>query len=156
MSRSARVLVVAVLVLVGATAAVLFGVGQIQGCFLPVSARMPSVQCEQAMGVPDIGWGLPVLALTIAVATFVVAPVPAGRRWPVLVGGILGGAIGGAAFLVLRPLTMEGFDASGTWISISRPLDPYALATAIILAALLGTIVMRWVPGVRRLRLARS
>src|SRR5450759_2939027 len=57
-------------------------------------------------------------------------------------------AHGAAAFLALRPLTMEGFDASGTWISISRPLDPYALATAIILAALLGTIVMRLLPEV--------
>jgi len=51
---------------------------------------------------------------------------------------------------------MEGFDSNGSWISISRPLDPYALATAIILAALLGTIVMRLLPEVRRVRLARS
>ena len=155
MSRSARVLVVAVLVLLGVTA-LFFGGGRIQMCFLPVSARMPSVQCEQAMGVPDIGWGLPVLALTIAVARFVVAPVPAGRRWWILVGGILGGAIGGAAFLVLRPLTMEGFDSTGTWISIPRPLDSYALATAVVCGALLGAIVLRRVPQVRRVRLARS
>jgi len=156
MSLSARVLAAGLLVLVGATAFVLFGGGQIQPCAPPVSARMPSVQCEQAMGVPDIGWGLPVLALTIAVATFVIAPVPAGRRLRVLVAGLLGGAIGAAAFLVLRPLTMEGFDSGGTWISIPRPLDPFALATAIILAALLGTIVMRLLPEVRRVRLARS
>jgi hypothetical protein len=154
MSRSARVLA-AGLVLLGATA-LIFGGGQILMCFLPVFARMPSIQCEQAMGVLGIGWGLPVFALTIAVATFLVAPVPAGRRWPVLVGGILGGAIGGAAFLVLRPLTMEGFNSSGGWISIPRPLDTYALATAVIFGALLGTIGVRLVPEARRVRLARS
>ncbi len=108
------------------------------------------------MGIPDIGWGLPFLELTITVATFVVAPVPVGRRWTVLVGGILGGAIGGAAFLVLRPLTMEGFDATGTWISIQRPLDPYALVTAVIVGALLGTIAIRLLPEVQWVRLARS
>lgn len=154
MSPAARVFAAAGLVLLGAAA--LYIGSRIQVCLLPVSARMPSVQCEQAMGVPDVGFGLPVLALTIAVATFLVAPVPAGRRWPVLVGGILGGAIGGAAFPVLRPLTMEGFDSTGTWISISRPLDPYALATAVVFGALLGTIILRRAPGVRRVRLARS
>jgi hypothetical protein len=107
-----------------------------------------AVQCAQATGVvPDVGMGLPVLALTIAIATFVVAPVPVSGRGPVLVGGVLGGAIGGAAFLVLRPLTMEGFDASGTWISIPRPLDTYALATAVVFGALLGASVLRRRPG---------
>ena len=154
MSRSARVLVAAVLVLLGATAALFFG-GRIGGCLGPLGVT--AVQCARASGiVPDVGLGLPFLALMISLATFIIAPVPAGRRLRVLVASILGGAIGAAAFLALRPLTMEGFDSGGTWISIPRPLDAYALATATILAALLGTIVMRLLPEVRRVRLARS
>lgn len=141
MSRSARVLVAAVLVLLGATAALFFG-GRIGECLGPLGVT--AVQCAQNSGiVPDVGLGLPFLALMISLATFVVVPVPTGRRLPVLVAGILGGVIGAAEFVVLRPLTMEGFDSSGSWISIPRPLDPYALATAVILGALLGTIVMR-------------
>ncbi|MCJ7711386.1 MAG: hypothetical protein MUQ32_11235, partial [Chloroflexi bacterium] len=153
MSTAARVLVAGILVLLGATAALFFG-GQVGMCLGPLGVT--AVQCAQATGVvPDVGLGLPFLALMISLATFVIAPVPAGRRLRVLVAGILGGAIGAAAFLALRPLTMEGFDSNGTWISIPRPLDPYVLATAIILAALLGTIVMRLLPDVRRVRLAR-
>jgi hypothetical protein len=51
---------------------------------------------------------------------------------------------------------MEGFDSGGVWISIPRPLDPYALATAVVFGALLGAIVMRVMPGVPRVSLARS
>ena len=135
MKRSARVVVAAVLVLLGATAARFF------------AARTEAF-------LPDVGPGLPFLALMISPATFVVAPVPASRRPWVLVAGILGGAIGAAAFLALRQLTaMEGFDSNGTWTSIPWPLDPYALATAIILAALLGTIVVRLLPDGQRPRL---
>ena len=153
MSRSARVIVAAVLVLLGAMAVPFLG-SRIGGCLGPLGVT--AVQCARSSGiVPDVGLGLPFLALMISLATFVVAPVPAGRRLRVLVAGVLGGAIGAAAFLALRPLTMEGFDSGGTWMSISRPLDPYALATAIILAALLGTIVMRLLPEGQRVRLAR-
>ena len=153
MSLLARALGAGLLVLVGATAA-LYSLGTGSPCLGPLGVT--AVQCAKAAGVLDVGIGLPVFALTIAVATFIVAPVTAGRRWPVLVGGSLGGAIGGAGFLVLRPLTMEGFDSSGTWISIPRPLDTYALVTAVVFGALLGAIVMRLVLGVRRVTLARS
>lgn len=134
MNRSARVLVAVVLVLLGAAPALFY------------AARTEAF-------LPDVGPGLPFLALMVSLATFVLAPVPAGRRLPALVAGILGGAIGAAVFLVLRPSTHDGFDANGVWISIPRPLDPYALATVIILAALLGTIVVRLLPEGQRPRL---
>ncbi len=144
MSRSRRVLVATVLVLLGVAAALFFG-GRVGLCLGPLGVT--PVQCAWASGImPDVGLGLPFLAVMISLATFVIAPVPAGRRLRVLVAGSLGGAIGAAAFLALRPLTMEGFDSTGTWISIPRPLDPFALATAIILTALLGTIVVRLLP----------
>ena len=133
----------------------LFLGGQVRMCLGPLGVT--AVQCARATGVvPDVGIRLPVLALSVAAATFVVAPVPVGRRLPVLVGGIIGATLGATAFLVLRPLTLDGFDASGAWISIPRPLDPYALLTAVILATLLGTVVMRRVPDVRRVWSARS
>ena len=153
MSRTSRALVAAVLVLLGVVTALLGG--QVVACLGPLGVT--AVQCARASGiVPDVGVGPPFLTLMISLATFIIAPVAAGRRLQVLVASILGGAIGAAAFLALRPLTMEGFDSSGIWISIARPLDAYALATSIILAALLGTIVMRLLPEVRRIRSARS
>ncbi len=148
MSLAARFFVAGLLVLLGATAALFFG-GQVGMCRGPLGVT--AVECAQATGVvPDVGVGLPVMALTVAVATFVVAGVPVGRRLQVLVGGILCGGIGGAAFLYLRPLTMEGLDSSGTWISIPRPLDTNALATAVVFGALLGAIMLRRVHGVGR------
>lgn len=144
MSRSARALVAAVLVLLSAVLWLLGGT--IQVCLGPLNVT--AVQCAKAWGgPPDVGPALPLSALLISLAVFLIAPAPAGRRLRALVAGILGGAVGAAAFLALRPLTMEGFDSTGTWISIPRPLDPFALATAVILAALLATIVVRLPPG---------
>jgi hypothetical protein len=101
MSRSARVLVAAVLLLLGALAVPFLG-GRIQACLGPLGVT--AVQCAQATGVvSDVGIGLPFLALMISLAIFVIAPVPARRRLRVLVAGLLGGAIGAAAYLVLRP-----------------------------------------------------
>ena len=135
MNRSTRVVVAAVLLLLGAAAARLF------------AARTEAF-------LPDVGQGLPFLALMISLATFVLAPVPADRRHWVLVAGILGGTIGAAVFLALRQVTAtEGFDSSGTWTLIPAPLDPYALTTVIIVAALLGTIVVRLLPEGQRPRL---
>ena len=146
MNRTARVLVAGILVLLGATASLFFG-GRIGQCLVPLG--WSAVECALASGsAPDVG-----LALMISLATFVLAPVPSGRRLRVLVAGVLGGAIGAATFLALRPLATEGFDSSGTWVSIPRPLDPYALATAIILAALVGTIPLRLLPEGQRPRL---
>jgi hypothetical protein len=131
MNRSASVLVAVVLALLGATAALFYG------------ARTEAF-------LADVGLGLPFLALMVSLATFVLAPVPASRRPWVLVASILGGVIGAAAFLGLRQLTDGGFDDNGVWL----PLDPYALATVIILAALLGTIVVRLLPEGQRPRLS--
>ena len=154
MSLDARLIVACNLVLLGAIALLFLG-GQFGMCLGPLGVT--PVQCAQATGVvPDVGIGPPVFALTIAVATFVVAPPPVGRGLPVVLGGILGGAIGGTAFLVLRPRTMEGVDSGGTWISVARPLDACALATAVVFGALLGTILARPLPGVRRPGPARS
>lgn len=135
MNRPTRVLVAAALLLLGVVAAMLF------------PDRAEDI-------LPDAGLGLLVLAIMISLATFVLDPVPAGRRFWVLVAGILGGAIGAALFLVLRQLrAVEGFDASGAWVPIPAPLDPYALATVMILAALLGTTVVRLLPPGQRPRL---
>lgn len=140
--------------LVGAITALLFG-GQVGTCLGPLGVT--AVQCAKATGVmPDASMGLPVLAVTIVVATFLVAPAPTGSRMALLVGGILGGAIGGAAFLVQRPLTMEGFDSRGIWISIPRPVDAAALATAVIFGAFLGGILRSRMPPIQRRRSTHS
>jgi hypothetical protein len=79
MSRSARVLVVAVLLLLGALAVPFLG-GRIQACL--GSLGVAAVQCAQATGVvPDVGIGLPFLALMISLAIFVIGP---GARPPAL------------------------------------------------------------------------
>jgi hypothetical protein len=154
MSRTRRVLVASVLMLLGTNGRV---VRRPSSRDVPRASWRYSGPRRPADGLTAGGRDRPpVLALTVALAGFVVAPVPASRWLAVLLGAILGGAIGAAAFFAPRPLTMDGFDSGGTWISVPRPLDPYAFATAIILAALLGTIVMRLVLDVRRVRRAQS
>jgi hypothetical protein len=141
MSRPTRFLIAGLVLLFGGTLGVFFG-GQVGMCLGPLNVT--AVQCARATGVvPDVGLGRPILALTLAIATVIIAPVPTGHGRSALLGGIVGGAAGAAVFLVLRPLTMEGFDSSSTWISIPRPLDVYALATAVIVGGLLGWMVMR-------------
>jgi hypothetical protein len=56
------------------------------------------------------------------------------------------GVTAGLAFVALRPVTMEGLTWSGSWASIPRPLDPGALATAMVLGAFVGALVWwaRW------------
>jgi hypothetical protein len=154
MSRSARMLIAGVLVLVGVAAALYFG-GQVGMCLGPLGVT--AVQCARATGVvPVMGLGVPIFAVTVAAATLILAPIRTGRRAPARLGGILGGALGGAAFLALRPLTMEGFDSTGAWISIVRPLDPNAMTTVVVLGALLGAVVAELISRVRQGRSARS
>lgn len=141
MSTPRRILVAIALVLVGLSAALLLG-GQAGMCLGPLGVT--PVQCARVTGVvPSAGTGLPILALMIAIAAFVVAPPRPERGRSVLAGALVGGAIGAVAFLLFRPTTMEGLDSTGTWISIARPLDPSLLATAVVLGGLIGASAMR-------------
>jgi hypothetical protein len=153
-SRSTRVRVAWTILAFGVAAWLFLGGGQIGACLGPLGVTM--VQCAKATGVvPGVGVGLPVVVLTSTIAASLVVPIPSAIRLPVLLGWILGGAAAGAAFLVLRQRTMEGYDSSGTWISIGRPLDGDALATAMLLGGLLGALAIRVALGARRARPGR-
>jgi len=136
-----RVLVAAALVLIGMTATIFLG-GERGACLGPLGVT--EVECAQTTGiVPSFGIGLPILAVALAGSVFVLAPVSADARVPVIAAGIVGGAIGGLAFLALRPQTMDGLTSSDSWISIARPLDENALATAIVVGAFAGSYLWR-------------
>lgn len=149
MNHSARILIVCALSVIGGIIGLVFLGGQVQSCLGPLGVT--PVQCAKAHGtVPGVGLGQPVVAAIVAVATLVAWPGSPGRRAQEVLGGVVGGVVGGALFVAFRPLTMEGFDSNGEWISLVRPLDPSALATSIIIAALVGVVVMRlarrWAP----------
>jgi hypothetical protein len=154
MSAAVRVLGAGVLVLLGGTAEVFLS-GQYPACLGPLGVT--AVQCAKASGVvPQVGIGLPIFALAVAAAAVLVAPRPAGRGRIALFGAILGAVVGGLAFLALRPVTMEGLDSTGAWISIPRPLDLGALATAAVVAAALGVFVLGRIPLNRQVRTRRQ
>lgn len=139
MSRSRRVSLATALGALGLLA-FLFLHGRIVSCLGPLFVT--KVQCAKVTGVvPEVGLGLPILAVCLAAASLVILPLSVDRRAPALVGGIVGGLTGAVLFAIFRPLTMEGSDSGGQWISIVRPFDPSALATASVLGALIGVVV---------------
>jgi hypothetical protein len=66
-----------------------------------------------------------------------------------------GAALGAALFLALWPRTLEGFDSQGRWLSVPRPFDPAAFATAILVGAVVGFVLAAaWCRRPRRQLLA--
>jgi hypothetical protein len=127
-------------------AAFAFLAGERGTCLGPLGVT--EVQCARATGiVPSLGAGVPILVASLAASIFVLAPVSADVRMRVAAAGILGGLVGGLAFLALRPVSMDGWTSGGSWISIPRPLDPNALVTAIVLGAFLGSYLCRLLWG---------
>jgi cellobiose-specific phosphotransferase system component IIC len=134
-------LVAGSLVLLGIAAFALLA-GERGTCLGPLGVT--EVQCAQATRiVPRLGVGVPILVASLAASIFVLAPVSRDLRMRVAAAGILGGVIGGLVFLAFRPVTMDGWTSSGSWISITRPLDANALATAIVLGTFVGSYLYR-------------
>ncbi len=136
--------------------ALVFAPGQVGMCLGPLGVTQ--VQCARATGyVPGIGPGLPILAAVATLTLLVVAPPP---RIGLAFGAaaLLGAAAGTAAYAALRPRTMDGPTSSGEWISIPRPFDPAACATAAILVA--AVVALTWghilEPTLRRRRTDRA
>jgi hypothetical protein len=141
MSDGRRFLAAMGLLGVGVIAWLFAGGGQVGQCLGPLGVT--AVQCAKATGVipGTVDIGLPILGLTIAAAALVLAPVPVGRRSIAAVGAILGGLLGASVYLALRPRTMDGFDSTGAWISLVRPIEDDAVAAAVIFGAILGAFV---------------
>jgi hypothetical protein len=74
---------------------------------------------------------------------------------PAVAAAVMVGGAAGFAYSVLRTQTMDGLDSRGTWISVELPLDAYALATVVILAATVGLIVAGHPPSMTRHKLAQ-
>jgi hypothetical protein len=149
-----RVLAAAVVVLAGIGALLLAG-GRVAGCLGPLGVT--PIQCAKATGfVPTVGPGLPVAALAISIGLALLAPIPAGRRRGAIVAGAIGALAAAATFAVAWDRTWTGVDAGGQMLSIDRPLDLEALATAAILAAVGGAEGWALLSGPVQSRLARS
>ncbi len=140
MRRRTRTLIAGLVALLGAPVALIFGGGGVAMCLGPLNVT--EVECAERTGLfPDVGLGTPVLALTLALALFVLVPIAARDRL-LTVGATAAGAVAGAVlFLALWPRTLDGFDSRGEWLSVPRPLDEWALLTAVVAGATLGFAV---------------
>jgi hypothetical protein len=144
MSPVVRLLVAGALLLLGLTA-VLFLTGERGACLGPIGVT--EVECAATTGiVTTLGFGVPAFFASVFAAVLVLSPMAAQAGLRVLPAAIFGGLTAGLAFVALRPVTMEGLTWSGSWASIPRPLDPGALATAMVLGAFVGALVWwaRW------------
>jgi hypothetical protein len=131
------------LVFLGGVAAVFFG-GVRGQCLGPLNVT--EVQCVKAAGIaPGVGIGLPILAMCVLAALLLVAPVSAARRARALPLAFAGATLAVVAYLVLRPRTMEGFDSTGAWIVVTRPLDIAALVAALLAGSVVGLLLERLV-----------
>ena len=131
----------------------LFLGGQVARCLGPVGGT--GIQCVQATGVfPGVGTGIPFLAISLVVAAWLVSPPPADRRLAAFAWAAVGAVAGGAAYLALRPRTMEGFTGYGAWLTLVRPVDQDAMLAVAVTAALVVSVIG---PGLyRRLPRARD
>ena len=118
-------------------AALLFLGGRVPQCLGPLGVT--AVQCAKASGViPNAGPGALIFAGLASLALLVAWPVPRMRLRAAAIGTAAATALAIVGYLLLQPRTMEGFDSAGTWISIARPLDSYALVAFAIVAGVLG------------------
>jgi hypothetical protein len=117
--------------------------GGVRGqCLGPLNVT--EVQCVKATGIaPGVGIGLPTLAVCVLAALLLVAPVPAVRHARALTLAFAGAALAGAAYLALRPRTMEGFDSTGAWLVVTRPLDLAALVAVLLAGSAVGLLLER-------------
>ena len=151
MRPRSRTLLAGVVALVGVPVALVFGGGGVAMCLGPLDVT--EVECAKQTGLhSNVGLGAPGLALVLALALFVLVPVAARDRL-LAVGATVAGALTAAvAFLVLWPTTLDGFDSKGQWLSVPRPLDAWALLTAIVAGAALGFALRAVLAVLRPLR----
>ena len=145
-----RLMLGALIVLVGVPVALVFGAGSVGMCLGPVGVT--AVECAKVTGqFPTVGLGLPMLAATLVLAMCVLVPVARGDWLRIGASAAAGGVLGGILFL-RQPQTLEGFDSHGQWLSLPRPLDETGLVTAVAPGAALGFALVRLVFQVRRRR----
>lgn len=140
MSHHSRLVVAAIVVLLGAPVALMFGGGGVAMCLGPLNVT--EVECAKHTGLfSNVGLGTPGLALTLTLALYVLLPVGPRERLGAIATTAIGAVAGGALFLALWPRTLEGLDSKGQWLSVPRPLDTWALLTAVIVGAAVGFAV---------------
>ena len=143
--------VIALALLFFGVRAVFLGGGQVAMCLGPLGVT--AVQCYAASGrVPEIGVGLPLLALCLAGVSLAIAPIPR-RHWRVAaIAALLAGLEVAVLYVVLRPRTMEGSGSGGQWYVVPLPLDTAGVATAAIVGAALGAHLMARIVELRAAR----
>jgi hypothetical protein len=150
MSRTPRILGAALLGVVGAIAALFLAPSGVAGCLGPIGVT--SIQCAHATGIyPSVGMSGPILAGVGLMMLLLLGP---GLLRPHLHAVALAGAgslVAGLLYMALRPRTWTGPISTGLEIRLSLPLDGWALATAAIVGATMGFLLL----GVKR-RAARD
>jgi hypothetical protein len=154
MSQEVRAAASIALLLGGGLVLLLLG-GQVAMCLGPLGVT--AVQCYAATGrTPTAGPSTPAGALLIVLGLLILLPV-APKSWAAaLLAATAAGAVAGAAYLALRPRTMEGPGSTGAWFVVQLPLDPDALAAVVIAGAGAAAILTGRMARSRGLREGRG
>jgi hypothetical protein len=124
----------------GSLFALLFGGGTVAMCLGPLGVT--AVRCAAHSGLaptegPWIGMIVSAIALGILVAIG-----RTGFGWREALAGLGGAVLGGVAYLVRRPLTLEGPDYDGTWLVIPLPVVQSTLLFWSLAGSLVGLAVL--------------
>jgi hypothetical protein len=139
-SRSTRQ-ILAVVAIAFAAFAVLYAGGPMIGpCLGPLGVTV--VQCARASGVfPDVGIGVPIAVLAVAIAALLLAAPPRSRWLWSSMAALVGAGAAAIGYVIVAPKTMEGFVSSGEFITIDRPVDQNALASLAFAGALIAFLI---------------
>ena len=147
MSRTARRVLAAIVIVLAGVGELVFAGGQVHMCLGPLGVT--PIQCAKVTGiVPITSVAVPLFALALAFAAVLLAPVRSGRRVAALIAGAVAAGAAAIAFAVLSPRTWTGVDSAGAPVSIDLPFDGAALVTVIVAAATIGAL--GWVHLVAR------
>ena len=147
MSRTARRVLAAIVIVLAGVGELVFAGGQVHMCLGPLGVT--PIQCAKVTGiVPITSVAVPLFALALAFAAVLLAPVRSGRRMEALTAAAVAAGAAAIAFGVLSPRTWTGVDSAGAPVSIDLPFDGAALVTVIVAAATIGAL--GWVHLVAR------
>jgi hypothetical protein len=147
MSRTARRVLAAIVIVLAGVGELVFAGGQVHMCLGPLGVT--PIQCAKVTGiVPTTPIAVPLFALALAFAAVLLAPVRSGRRVQALIAGAAAAGVAAFAFAVLSPRIWTGVDSAGASVSIDLPFDGAALVTVLIAAATVGGL--GWVHLVAR------
>ena len=142
-----RAVAAAVVAIVGSLSGLVVGGGMVGACLGPLNVT--AVRCAvRGGGLPTEGsWGA---IITSAIALGLLIAVARTRiSRPDTIAALSGAVVGAMAYILRRPLTLEGPDFDGTWLVLPLPVDFGTMLAWAITGGIVGLAMIAVVRAVR-------